>query len=141
VITPHPGELGRLLSLSAAEVQSDRLAAVSLAVQKFGCVAVLKGAATLVAQRGKLTHVNPTGNPGMASGGTGDVLTGMIAGLIAQGVEPFEAACTGVYLHGLAGDIAAQQVSEVCLTAGELARALPKAVKQVIERSQPEWLL
>lgn len=141
VITPHPGELGRLLDLSAAEVQSDRLGAASSAAEKFGCVVALKGAATLVAQKGKLTHVSPTGNPGMASGGTGDVLTGMIVGLAAQGIEPFEAACAGVYLHGLAGDIAAQQLTEVCLTAGDLLRALPEAVKRIMEEPQPAWLL
>jgi NAD(P)H-hydrate epimerase len=141
VITPHPGELGRLLGLSPAEVQSDRFGAASSAADRFGCIVALKGAATLVAQEGKLTHVSPTGNPGMASGGTGDVLTGMIVGLVAQGVEPFEAACAGVYLHGLAGDVAARQVTEVCLTAGELLGALPEAVRKVMEEPQPAWLL
>jgi NAD(P)H-hydrate epimerase len=141
VITPHPGELGRLLGLSPAEVQSDRFGAASSAAERFGCIVALKGAATLVAQEGKLTHVSPTGNPGMASGGTGDVLTGMIVGLVAQGVEPFEAACAGVYLHGLAGDVAAQQVTEACLTAGELLQALPEAVRKVMEEPQPAWLL
>ncbi len=107
VLTPHPGELSRLTEQSVDEIQADRVQAALKAAEAFGAIVVLKGARTVVAAPDGTAHVNPTGNEGMASGGTGDVLTGLIAGLIAQGAEPYEAAMAGVYVHGLAGDLAA----------------------------------
>ena len=108
ILTPHPGEAGRLLGLSKEQVQFDRFAAVEALVEKFACVVVLKGAGTLVAAPGQITAVIDAGNPGMATGGMGDVLTGVIAGLRAQGMAAFPAAVHGALLHGAAGDAAAR---------------------------------
>jgi NAD(P)H-hydrate epimerase len=106
VLTPHPGEAARLLGVSSADVQADRYAAVRELQQRYGGVAVLKGAGSLICA-GAQVGVSSYGNPGMASGGMGDVLSGVIAGLLAQGLAPAEAACLGVCLHGRAGDVAA----------------------------------
>jgi NAD(P)H-hydrate epimerase len=133
-LTPHPGEMARLLGTDTATVQSDRLASAREAAERYNAAIVLKGARTLVVDRGgKAATINPTGNPGMASGGTGDVLTGLIGGLCARGLDPFEACRAGVYLHGYAGDIVAQQVGEIALTASDLLGALPQAIYQVVE--------
>jgi NAD(P)H-hydrate epimerase len=126
VLTPHPGELGRLLGVSTAQIQEDRIAAARGAAEETGAIVVLKGHMTLVAS-GTVVFVNPTGNPGMATGGTGDVLTGVIAGLLAQGFDALDAAVLGVYLHGLAGDLAAAKVGEMGLAAGDLIETLPAA--------------
>jgi NAD(P)H-hydrate epimerase len=131
VLTPHPGEMARLMSASTEEVQARRAYFADRAASRFQSVTVLKGACTLVAERDRPITVNPTGNPGMASGGTGDVLTGMIAGLIAQGLLPFEAAAAATYLHGLAGDLAAARLGEASLVAGDLLEALPAAMQHV----------
>ncbi len=108
VLTPHPGEAARLLRMSAQAVQQDRFAAAELLAEKFGCAAVLKGAGSLVAAPGQPTHAIGAGNPGMASGGMGDVLTGAIAALLAQGLSAFDAAVCGALLHAAAGDEAAR---------------------------------
>jgi NAD(P)H-hydrate epimerase len=105
VLTPHPGEAARLLGRTVNEVQADRVAAVRELAARAEAVVVLKGARSLVAGTDGELRVNPTGGPGLASGGTGDVLAGLIAGLLAQGLSPFDAASAGVYLHGLAGDL------------------------------------
>jgi NAD(P)H-hydrate epimerase len=136
VLTPHPGELGRLLGVPAAEVQADRLAAVRRAAAEAEAVVVLKGYRTLVATPGGEVHVNPTGNPGMATGGTGDVLTGLIAGLLAQGLGALDAARLGVYLHGRAGDLAAARTGETALAAGDLLTYLPAAFLELEEGGQ-----
>ena len=119
VLTPHPGEAARLLGVTTAELQADRFAAVSSLQDKFGGVVVLKGAGSLVAAAAGPRYLNPTGNPGMATAGMGDVLTGLIAGLLAQGLAPEVAARGGVYLHGHAADLCAAQ-GERGLLAGEL---------------------
>jgi NAD(P)H-hydrate epimerase len=137
VITPHPGEMGRLLGLTAAQVQEDRVGICRRVAEQYGCVVVLKGARTLVAEPGGELLVNPTGNPGMASGGTGDVLSGMIGGLISQGLDAFRAAGAAVYLHGLAGDLAAARLTGYCLIAGDLLRYLPDAFRAVLEGTAP----
>jgi hydroxyethylthiazole kinase-like uncharacterized protein yjeF len=142
VLTPHPGEMGRLLGISTAEVQADRIAAVRRAAAETGAVVVLKGHLTLVAipgepgEKGEAeVHVNPTGNPAMATGGTGDVLTGLLAGLLAQGLTAGDAARLGVYLHGLAGDLVAARLggpgsqNPRGLAAGDLVEALPLAFR------------
>jgi NAD(P)H-hydrate epimerase len=108
VMTPHPGEAARLLETSTADVQADRFAAARSLARKYGAVVVLKGGGSLVADPEGRVAVCPWGNPGMASGGTGDVLTGVIAGLLAQGLTPWDAACLGVGLHARAGDLAAR---------------------------------
>jgi hydroxyethylthiazole kinase-like uncharacterized protein yjeF len=130
VLTPHPGELGRLLDIPTAEVQADRIAAARRAAEETEAIVVLKGSLTLVAS-GRAVFVNPTGNPGMATGGTGDVLTGLIAGLLAQGLDALDATLLGVYLHGLAGDIAAGFQGETALAAGDLIDALPEAFREL----------
>jgi hydroxyethylthiazole kinase-like uncharacterized protein yjeF len=128
VLTPHPGELGRLLGMTTAAVQADRLGAVRKAVEATGAVVVLKGHLTLVSGPGENgTHVNPTGNPGMATGGTGDVLTGLIGALLAQGLPALDAACLGVFLHGTAGDLALEKLGGHGLAAGDLIEAFPAA--------------
>ncbi len=129
IITPHPGEAARLLGLAVAAVQADRVQAARLLAARSGAVVVLKGAGTLVVSPEGAVHLNLTGNPGMATGGAGDVLGGMIAGLWAQGLAPLDAARLAVYLHGTAGDLAAWQAGEPSLAAEDLGRALGPAFR------------
>lgn len=131
VITPHPGEMARLLGTTTARVQRDRTGIAAKAAKELKAVVVLKGHRTVVADPSGRRYVNSTGNPGMATAGVGDVLTGVIAALIGQGLDPFAAARAGVYLHGLAGDLAARKVGQVSLTAGDLLAALPAAFKRL----------
>jgi hydroxyethylthiazole kinase-like uncharacterized protein yjeF len=131
VLTPHPGELARLLGSTAAEVQEDRVANAREAAARSRSVVVLKGAQSLVAAPDGAVFVNPTGNPGMATGGSGDVLTGLIAAFIAQGHDPLIAACLGVYVHGAAGDLEAEEVGEVSLAAGDILNSIPHALQQL----------
>jgi len=127
ILTPHPGEFARLVGVSTAEVQADREnRAVKLASRSERLVVVLKGNRTIVADHSRL-YVNATGNPGMATGGAGDVLTGVIAALLGQKLPAFEAAALGVHIHGLAGDLARADRGEVGLTAADIAEALPRA--------------
>ncbi|MFQ6672620.1 MAG: NAD(P)H-hydrate dehydratase, partial [Candidatus Tectimicrobiota bacterium] len=132
-LTPHPGEMARLLGSDTATVQGDRVAAAREAAQRYGAVVVLKGARTVLADPDGAVAINLPGNPGMASGGVGDVLTGLIGGLCARRLEPYEACQAGVYLHGYAGDLAAEQVGEIALTASDLLEALPRALVEIIE--------
>lgn len=120
VLTPHPGEMGRLVGKSAKDVQADRIGVAQQFARTHGVVLVLKGARTLIATPDGNVRVNPTGNPGMATGGTGDVLSGMIGALLGQGLTVEQAACTGVYAHGLAGDKAAQRTGQLGLIATDL---------------------
>ncbi len=130
VLTPHPGEAARLLGWDGAgRVQADRPAALAALVEAFGCVVLLKGAGTLVGAPGCAAWTNPSGNPGMATAGSGDVLTGLIAALGARGLEAREAARLGAYLHGRAGDLAAESLGPESLTASDLLRFLPEAVR------------
>ena len=131
ILTPHPGEFAALLGLKVEDVQEDRFGMARMASAKLGCVVVLKGAGTLVAAPGLPMAVNLTGNPGMASGGSGDVLAGMVAGLAGQGIAPFEAACAAVWLHGRAGDLAAAEKSQASLIAPDLLEKLPEAFREV----------
>jgi ADP-dependent NAD(P)H-hydrate dehydratase len=127
VLTPHPGEFSRLIGVDVAEVQANRVElAAKLATLSEPLVVVLKGAGTVVTD-GDRYFVNATGNPGMATGGAGDVLTGAIAALLGQKLPAFEAAQLGVFLHGLAGDIARDQNGEIGLIAGDIVDALPDA--------------
>lgn len=128
VLTPHPGEFARLLGpdVSVKEVQADREGLAVKFAREHGVVLLLKGSHTLVTDGDRLFE-NRTGNPGMASGGCGDVLTGLIAALIGQGMEPFEAACCGAHLHGRAGDLAAAALSQPGLIASDLPRFLALA--------------
>jgi ADP-dependent NAD(P)H-hydrate dehydratase len=126
ILTPHPGEFARLTGQKVA-VPRREAAAVELA-ERSGTVIVLKGHQTLVTDGRRQWH-NTTGNPGMATGGSGDVLTGLTAALACQGLEPYDAARLGVYLHGLAGDLAAAELGQVSLVASDLVRYLPAAFK------------
>lgn len=131
VMTPHPGEFAALFGLKVDDVQEDREGMVRMAADKLGAVVVLKGAGTLVAAPEMPVAVNLSGNPGMATGGSGDVLAGLIAGLVGQGIKPFEAACAGVWLHGQAGDLAAAEKSQYTLVASDLINKLPEAFRDV----------
>ena len=132
VITPHPGEMARLTSLSIAEIQANRLEVARNFARGHELILVLKGHRTLIAAPDGAVWVNPTGNPGMATGGTGDILTGMVAGLIAQHPQhALEATALAVYLHGLAGDLAGESVGESSLVATDLVRFLPQAFAEM----------
>ena len=132
ILTPHPGEFARLVGKTVAEVQAERVReAALLAATAEPLVVVLKGAGTIVSD-GRRFFVNTTGNAGMATGGTGDVLTGVIAALLAQKQPAFEAAQIGVFIHGLAGDIARDHHGEVGMIAGDLVDALPDAFVHVM---------
>jgi len=133
ILTPHPGEMGRLLGISSDDVQRDRIAIATAFARKHRVTVVLKGAATVVATPYGWVFVNSTGNPGMASGGTGDVLTGMIGSFLAQGYTASQAACLGVYVHGRAGDLAAEEKGEASMIAGDLIEKLPEAIKETID--------
>jgi ADP-dependent NAD(P)H-hydrate dehydratase / NAD(P)H-hydrate epimerase len=134
IVTPHPGEMARLVGRTTGEVQRHRLEVVrSLAVES-GAVVVLKGQRTIVADGSGRSAVNPTGNPGMASGGTGDVLAGMAGAILARHHDAWLAATAAVYLHGLAGDIAARSVGQDSLIAGDVIESLPEAIASLTGR-------
>ena len=136
ILTPHPGEASRLLGMDVQAVQQDRLAAARAVAREYGCVTVLKGARTVIAEPGGKAWVNPTGNEGLGTGGTGDVLTGCIASLLAQGCAPVAAARGGVYIHGLAAGIAARTAGTAGITAGDIASRLPEA-QHAVRRRDP----
>ena len=140
IITPHMGEARRLMAKDFSEKMTRRELAEALA-DKTGAVTVLKGAGTVVAAKGRKTYTNTTGNPGMATAGSGDVLTGIITSLCGQRhsdgrpIEPLEAALAGVYIHGLAGDLGAEEKGEYGLIAGDIAEYTALAVKKILEES------
>jgi len=134
VITPHPGELGRLLGEDPREIQRDRLGSALEASRRFGCVTVLKGANTLVVSPGGKVFINPLALPGLATAGSGDVLTGAVASFLAQGAEPLLAAACGVYLHGKAAQIASSVVGPVGFLAGDIVSHLPLALGGLLGR-------
>ena len=131
VITPHPGEMSRLIGESVKAIQKKRIATAKKVSKNLKCVTVLKGARTVVSSPKGEIYVNETGNPGMATAGVGDVLTGMIASFIGQGIEPFGAAKLGAYLHGRAGDLAMREKGEISLIATDLLGKLPTVLKKL----------
>ena len=133
ILTPHPGEMSRLSGLSILEIQSVRIKTAEDFADRFDVTVALKGEGTVVAARGGKTAVNPSGNCGMATGGTGDVLSGVVAALAAQGCTPYDSAVLGVYLHGLAGDIAAAEKGVHGLIASDLCGALPAAFLETLK--------
>lgn len=139
VLTPHPGEFARLTGLSIAEVNANRMELAAKYAMKWDAVVVLKGAATVIGCPDGTVYVNPTGCEAMATGGTGDVLTGIIAGLAGQGITLQEATLCGVYLHGLAGELAAD--GKLGLAASEIALQLPEARRLVQEDVEVEELV
>jgi hydroxyethylthiazole kinase-like uncharacterized protein yjeF len=132
VLTPHPGEMARLIETSPAWVQQNRIVCARDFAMNFGVHLVLKGAATVIAHPDGTVYVNPTGNAGMASGGMGDVLTGVIAGFITQGFAPEAAAHAAVYLHGAAGDTLAQTIGPIGYLAGEVMNTIPREIKKLL---------
>ncbi len=132
ILTPHPGEFARLLGAERVAAADRQSAAVALAA-RWGVVLVLKGHRTLITD-GARQAVNSTGNPGMATGGCGDVLTGLITALACQGLSPFDAARLGVFLHGLAGDLAAGELGQEAMIASDLIRYLPQALLECRRR-------
>ena len=138
VLTPHPGELARLLGVSIATVQADRVGVAREAAGRVGATVLLKGARSVVAEPGGTLHITGTGNPGMATAGCGDVLTGVIAGLISQGMAPAAAAMAGAYLHGAAGDLAAARHGAPGMVAGDLLAELAGALGRARESASGE---
>jgi NAD(P)H-hydrate epimerase len=133
VITPHPGEMARLLGISIKDVQNNRIKVAQDFAREYKVITVLKGARTIVAFPEGSTFINTTGNPGMATAGMGDVLTGIIASLIGQGVKPGDAAIAGVYLHGAAADSIAARMGEHGIIAGDIVEELPYTIKALIK--------
>lgn len=137
ILTPHPGEMARLTDQSIAEVQANRINVARWFAQEHGCYLVLKGHRTVIAEPNGEVWINPTGNAGMATGGTGDILTGIVAGLVSQFPDRISGAViAGVYLHGLAGDIAAEQDGELTMIATDLIAHLPAAFRNLALVSQ-----
>jgi len=135
VLTPHPGEMARLSGVPTSDIQNDRVAHARYFAQHYRVCVVLKGAATAVALPDGAVHLNPTGNPGMAAGGMGDVLTGIIAGLIAQGSTSEDAARAGVFLHGLAADRISTRKGPIGYLATEVMDAIPAALNEILTGS------
>ena len=133
ILTPHPGELARLTGGETARVNADRIETARSFTREHGIFLVLKGAPTVVASPEGIVYVNPTGNSGLGSGGTGDVLTGLIAGLLAQGAPPLDAACAGVFLHGRAADLAIEDLTEYSLCASDVLEAIPPAFASILD--------
>jgi NAD(P)H-hydrate epimerase len=131
VLTPHAGELSRLTGKTAEEVQKDRKDIALKFANEYNTVLILKGHGTIVAAPNGDCYINETGNAGMATGGTGDVLTGMVASFIGQKCDPFTAACLAAYFHGLAGDIAVKEVGQLSLAASDLLYALPMVLRKL----------
>lgn len=132
ILTPHPGEMARIWkSVLRKDMPAERKEQAVMLAEKTGCTVVLKGSGTVVADSEKV-YVNTTGNAGMATGGSGDVLTGVIAAIAGQGLDNFETAQLGVYIHGAAGDIAAEKYGQISMTAKEILKKLPKAFKKFV---------
>jgi len=131
VLTPHPGEMARLTGVPVAEIQANRLAIAQQKAVEWQKVVVLKGAYTVIAAPDGRAKLNPSANPGLASAGTGDVLSGAIAGLLAQGLSPFHASCCGVYLHSAAGEMVKDELGDAGMVAGDLLPLLPKVIKKL----------
>ncbi|HNV87144.1 MAG TPA: NAD(P)H-hydrate dehydratase [Candidatus Omnitrophota bacterium] len=134
VLTPHPGEAARLFGLSVPKDPLGRKKFAAMAAESCRCVLVLKGAGTVVASPGGKIYVNDTGNPGLATGGSGDLLTGIIAAFLGQGLPAFDAAKCGVFIHGLAADLAVKEFGEISLAPRDVLSYLPLAFKKLLKR-------
>jgi hydroxyethylthiazole kinase-like uncharacterized protein yjeF len=131
IVTPHPGEMSRLTELPVADIQADRLGVAVRQAARWGATVILKGAHTVVAAPDGRARISPFANPALASGGTGDVLAGVVAGLVAQGLDPFDAAALGVYLHGRAGEKVRRELGEAGPLASDLLPNLPLMIKEI----------
>jgi len=141
VLTPHPGEMARLTGLSIAAIQRDRINVARTFAKEHELILVLKGDRTIVANPSGEAWVNPTGDPGMATGGTGDILTGIIAAMLAQNPKhAFEAVLAAVYLHGLAGDVARESLGEHSMVATDLLKTLPEAFLRIRATTGEKWV-
>ncbi|MDO4882143.1 MAG: NAD(P)H-hydrate dehydratase [Oscillospiraceae bacterium] len=129
IITPHPGEMGRLCGITAKEVNADRVDVALSFAKKYGVITVLKGSGTIIASPNGQALLNTTGNSGMATGGSGDVLAGMTAGLLAQGKSAFDCAAAAVYLHGLAGNLAAEKLGKISMLPSDIIDYIAQAFK------------
>ena len=131
VITPHPGEAARILGCTVGEIEKDRKAACKAIFEKTGAVVMLKGSRTIVTANGIDFYVNLTGNPGMATAGSGDMLSGIILSFICQKIKPFSAAVCGVFVHGMAGDIVKSKYSMMGTTPTRMTEELPKILRSL----------
>ncbi|MCT4619262.1 MAG: NAD(P)H-hydrate dehydratase [Marinisporobacter sp.] len=134
VMTPHVGEMARLTGLEIDYINNNRIEVATDFAKKWNVVVILKGARTVVAGPKGEIFINITGNPGMATAGSGDVLTGIVTGLVAQGIDPLKAAAAAVYIHGTAGDLAAKKVGEYGLVASDIVKEVPFAIKEIVGR-------
>jgi NAD(P)H-hydrate epimerase len=132
IVTPHPGEMARLMETTTRFVQKDRIACARDFAKKIDAHVVLKGARTVIAHPDGSVYINPTGNSGMASGGMGDVLTGMIAGLVTQGQSIESAAHSGVYLHGAVADVLSKRMGPFGFLAGDVMNAIPEQISHLL---------
>ncbi|MFC1868076.1 NAD(P)H-hydrate dehydratase [Thermodesulfobacteriota bacterium] len=137
LLTPHPGEMGRLTALKSKDVQIDRVGTATQFVENYGGYLLLKGARTLIAEPGGRIYLNPTGNPALSSGGSGDVLTGLISGFLARGWPMIRSAIAGVYMHGLAADLLAEDMGEAGILAGELLDVIPGLMDSLARKQWP----
>ncbi len=134
IVTPHPGEMSHLTGLTIPDIQKNREKVAKEFAQKYGVIVVLKGYRTVISD-GERVRISLTGNPGMATAGSGDVLSGIIGSLVVQGFSLWDSAITGTFLHGLAGDLAARKIGEYSLIAGDIIDFLPDAVKSIEKKS------
>ena len=132
IITPHPGEMARLINSTPREVNSDRENTAINFAKRYGVITVLKGAGTIIAAPDGKAYINHTGNSGMATGGSGDVLAGIIGSMLAQGATPIKAAAAGVFLHGTAGDIAAEKLGKISMLPTDMTELLPTAFQRLM---------
>jgi len=133
VITPHAGELSRLTGIDKSVIEMERIDAARYVATELGLVLVLKGAPTVVSEPTGGVFVNPTGNEGLATAGAGDVLTGLIAGFLAQGIDAVPAACCGAYVHGLAADMLRESMGHYGFLAGDVQDMIPMAIASLLE--------
>lgn len=131
ILTPHPKEMSRLTKLTVKSIQKGKVAVAQKYAKRWGQVVVLKGANTIVAPPMGGAAISPFANPALSTAGTGDVLSGIIAGLLAQGVKPFDASCAGVYIHGMAGEILEKEIGDAGMLASDLLPLIPKVLKQL----------
>jgi hydroxyethylthiazole kinase-like uncharacterized protein yjeF len=131
ILTPHPGEMARLTGVNGNDIQVDRIKAATAFIKRYKCCLVLKGARTVITETEGRIYLNPTGNPALSSGGSGDVLTGVISGLLTRGMPVINAATAGVYLHGLAGDLLAEEMGQAGVIAGDLLDVIPGLMKSL----------
>lgn len=135
ILTPHPGEMGKLMDLSAQEIQSNREYYALKFVEEYRVNLILKGNRTIVISKDLEKYINETGNPGMATAGSGDVLGGIVGGLLSQGINAFDASKAAVYIHGLAGDMGADEKTEYGLIASDILENIPYAIKSILDKN------